>query len=342
MPLKIIPPRAGKTPYFSVRGTYLGTYVDRSTKARDRATAAKFLKLWKEEIEQGTFRRAGSKTFYDCIVSYMAATGEERFLVPLTKHFGAMAPEAITQEDIDAAAIQLYPKAAPATRNRQVYTPISAILKQAGIKAPLRRPKGSRGSMRTDWLKPQQAFRIFAAAKAIDLEFAIFLIFLIYTGVRLSDALQLKNDALELHEEFAYVGKTKNGDPRGVYLPPVLVKALKQHPRGLERAGRKVFRFTKCGRLYTLLDKVRQATGPDVAFFTFHTACHTWATWMRRYAGVDTRGLIATGRWRDAASVRRYEHVIVEEESRKAANLPVENSSKTKSKNHRRSRPKAS
>ena len=32
----------------------------------------------------------------------------------------------------------------------------------------------------------------------------------------------------------------------------------------------------------------------------------------------------ATGRWRDAASVRRYEHVIVEEESRKAAGLPVE------------------
>ncbi len=30
MPLKLIPPREGKSPNFTVRGTYLGQYVDRS------------------------------------------------------------------------------------------------------------------------------------------------------------------------------------------------------------------------------------------------------------------------------------------------------------------------
>jgi integrase len=76
----------------------------------------------------------------------------------------------------------------------------------------------------------------------------------------------------------------------------VVVEALKRHPRGMVRRGEKVFRFTKCGRLYTLINRVKAATGPDVAFLTFHIFCHTYATWMRRYGSLDTTGLIATGR----------------------------------------------
>jgi hypothetical protein len=37
MPLKLVPPRPGKTPYWSVRGTYLGRYINRSTKTRSRS-----------------------------------------------------------------------------------------------------------------------------------------------------------------------------------------------------------------------------------------------------------------------------------------------------------------
>jgi hypothetical protein len=44
---------------------------------------------------------------------------------------------------------------------------------------------------------------------------------------------------------------------------------------------------------------------------------------MRRYAGLDTRGLLGTTRWKDAKSAARYEHVVVSEESRKADLLPT-------------------
>jgi hypothetical protein len=47
---------------------------------------------------------------------------------------------------------------------------------------------------------------------------------------------------------------------------------------------------------------------------------------MRRYASLDVQGLLAIDRWKDAASARRYQHVVVSEESRKAELLPVENS----------------
>lgn len=37
----------------------------------------------------------------------------------------------------------------------------------------------------------------------------------------------------------------------------------------------------------------------------FHIFRHTYATWMRRYAGADEATLIATGAWKDAKSVKR-------------------------------------
>ncbi len=326
MPLRLFPPRQGKSPYWTIRGTHHRVHVDRSTKATDRATAAKILTLWKDEIESGVFAKSGETTFLDAAVNYMAETGVERFVQPVVDHFGKMRLSEIDQQAIDQAAVKLYPQGTAQTRNRQVHTVVSAILKHAGQDGKLKRPKGWRGSKRTDWLKPDQAFRVFKAARKIDKEFEVFLVTLCYTGMRLTEGLTMMVDQVELKENFAYVKESKNDDPRGVFLPPVVVTALKRHPRGMDRRGQKVFRFTKCGRLYSLMREVKEATGPDVSFLTFHIFCHTYATWMRRYGGLDTTGLIATGRWRDAESVRRYEHVIASEESQQAAVLPVESS----------------
>ena len=40
---------------------------------------------------------------------------------------------------------------------------------------------------------------------------------------------------------------------------------------------------------------------PDNRSFwvNFHSFRHTWASWMRRYGGLDTKGLVATRNWRD-------------------------------------------
>ena len=55
----------------------------------------------------------------------------------------------------------------------------------------------------------------------------------------------------------------------------------------------------------------------------FHVFRHTYATWMRRFGGLDTKGLLATGAWKDRKSADRYEHVVVSEDARKAALLPT-------------------
>jgi hypothetical protein len=56
--------------------------------------------------------------------------------------------------------------------------------------------------------------------------------------------------------------------------------------------------------------------GHELDWVSFHTFCHTWATWMRRYGGLDTRGLVGTGRWKSEKAAERYNHVVVTEETR--------------------------
>jgi integrase len=322
--LKLKPPREGKSPCWTVRGTYLRVSVDRSTGARDKATAARVLKAIKAEIECGRFSKSQEATFVSASGDYMAATGQRRFLKPLVEHFGYKPIAEITQQAVDNAALALYPSAAPATRNRQVHTIVSAVLKHAGAELKLKRPKGSRGNKRTDWLQPEQAFALIRESGKRDVEFGAFVTTLLYTGMRLSEATGMEIDRLDLSGAFAYVPTTKNGQPRGVHLPPVVVVALSKHPRGLARQGERVFRFRKCGRLYTWLDSAIEAAGIMLPPRSgFHVLRHTWATWMRRYAGLDTRGLVGTGAWTDQASAARYEHVVATEEARRADLLPI-------------------
>ena len=80
----------------------------------------------------------------------MQAGGERRFVAPLLRHFGETPIAEIDQAAIDAAAVAIHPGGTPATRNRQVYSPTSAILRRAGVALPLRRPKGGLGQRRTD------------------------------------------------------------------------------------------------------------------------------------------------------------------------------------------------
>jgi len=303
------------------------------------------LAKWKEEIERGAYARPEDPTFASAALSYMQAGGESRFLEPLIKHFGVTLLARFTQADIDAAATALYPTDTAATRNRQVYTPVSAVMRHGGVKTGLERPKGASGESRLAWLSPEHARALMVAARARIAKaerrveearpqfkgaaragvrsakrFAALCLFLLYTGSRLSEALRVRPKDVELQRSFAYVGKTKNGQPRPVHLPPLVVAELANIEFGKDR----VFGFSaKCGRLYTWLDEIATAAGiyiPDrVAFHIFR---HTYGAWMRRYGGLDTSGLVATGTWKSRQAAAIYEHVEASEEAQKADLLP--------------------
>jgi len=62
---------------------------------------------------------------------YRKGGGKSRFILKLAECFGEMPLARLDQAAVDAAALDLYPRASPATRNRQVYSLVSAILKSA-------------------------------------------------------------------------------------------------------------------------------------------------------------------------------------------------------------------
>jgi integrase len=320
MPLKLYPPVGKKQTSWRIRGTYLGKHVERSARTGKRAIAVKVLKAIERQIERGEFSEPGEPTFASAAAAYMKAGGERTYLKRLLEHFGEKPLSRIGQSEIDSAAIGIYPMAGPGTRNRQVYTPISAVLHHAGINLSLRRPKGASGNKATAWLWPEQFEALLAEAEKLNPEFAALLVVLCYTGMRLGEALGLRWNDVLLVEGFAYVPDTKNGEPRAVFLPPVAVAAM----ASLCIKTTRVFPYAKGGHLYSLLRAVCFKAGVDLPQRSaFHIFRHTYATWMRRYAGLDTKALVATGAWKDRKSADRYEHVQVSEEARKAVLLPV-------------------
>lgn len=341
MPLWLEKPRKGKTPYYRVRGRYLGIAVDRSTQTDSARAAARILRLWREQIERGEYRDpageavkiavGGRLTFLAAAVAYMQAGGERKRVGPIIEMSGEFALrdvliEEIDQVLIDNAAAALFPGATAQTLNREFYTPVSAVLRRAGRDKPIKRPKGWRGNKATAWLEPAQLFAVLDAADAIDAEFGIYLLTLPYTGMRLRESLRPRLRQLDIGRQTLYLPETKNGEARTVYLPMHVVAALANHPRGLDRdPDERIFRFHAGGHLYDLLhDALRRAGATKPKRQNgFHLFCHTYGTWMHRYGGLDTYGLTRTDRWADPRSADRYVHLEVNEEARRADLLPV-------------------
>ncbi len=316
MPLKLVPPREGRSGNWTVRGTYLGVRLDRSTGTPEQKAARRLLAKWKAEIERGELSARPQLTFAGAVMAYLNAGGDDRFMAPITAHFGArtLARE-IGQVEIDAAAVAIYPEATPATRNRQVYTPISAVLRHVGIRLELRRPKGAEGETRTAWLKHDDAARAIAAARKADADFGALLVLLLYTGLRLSEALALEWARVDLAQGLAFVPVTKTGVARAVHLTPPVVAEL----ANMGKTSKRVFRWRKNGGLYRLLNETSEACGVKLGFHLFR---HTYATWMRLYSGLSVEDLARTGAWSSAKSAGRYAHIDALTTARRADGLP--------------------
>lgn len=351
MPLRLRPPRKGKTPNFEIRGTYLGVSVEVSSGTHKRSIAAAQLRRVEECIEQhGQYPAPQAKpdpgrpTFLTAAVAYMRAGGERRHIAMLLRHFREKPLEEFDQLAIDDAAETLLPAGAPDYRNRAVYTPVIAILRQAlGDKCPtFKRPKGSKGRNRTDFMWPEDAFAIIREADAIDGEFGLYLRLLLYTGIRKSEGLDVLAADVRPEERAAWLRTSKNEDPRMLRLRDDIVGPIEKHLQG--HSGDRLFKFNDGGHFKHLLLRATMAACEmpcpkrrptpwrkpkfRLAFVTFHTFRHTWATWMRRYGGADVQGLVETKNWRDPRSAARYSHVVSREEWDRVDRLPSPDATK--------------
>lgn len=337
MPLKLV--RRPKSPYWIVRGTLRGIRVEESTGVSDRRAAEEIrAKREAQILAESVYGKRATATFAEAALSYIEQGGSKRFLEPVIRHFGTTPLARIDLAAIDAGARKLFPKAAPATRNRQFYTPTSAVLHHAARRGwcplPLiERPEDSEERIR--WLTPAEANRLLdASAKHLR----PLLTFLLYTGARVGEALWLDWRNVDLGRAHVTFEKTKNGSARGVSLHPVAIAALANLPH---REG-EVFR-RQDGRPYERPKTVNSTSAGSVIKTAFKGACrragiadfkphdcrHTWATWHYA-ANRDLGALQRLGGWKSVRMVMRYAHVNVAELADTIDRLPGGNLGETK------------
>jgi integrase len=136
--------------------------------------------------------------------------------------------------------------------------------------------------------------------------------FLFYNGARLSEALYLDWQDVDLSREHVQFISTKNGDSRGVPLHERVVADL----ANLEHRQGAVFRRPD-GHPYEEKDEgggqIKTAFGgacrrAGIADFSPHDCRHTWATWHYQ-ENRDLLALKTLGGWKSEQMVLRYAHV---------------------------------
>ena len=324
MPLKLVPPDpARRRPFYRVRGTHLGVAVDRSTETADKRAAQRLLNGWRDQIERGEIAGKQELTFRAACLSYCQAGGEPKFIAKIDKRVGPNVPARdMDQAFVDLIANELYPDASPATRNRQVYTPVLAVLRHAKIPHAIDRPKGASGNQRHIWLEQSDFEKVHAEAQRRNPEIALLMLLIFFTGLRLGEALSAEREKIDLGKEALFIGQTKNGQPRSVYLPPVLIGALSAElakgatgplfgtlPRLRKRGG---------SRFYAPVYAIYEAAGVDTGAAPWHILRHSYGRYLTR-AGAD---LVATGVWRSRQAAAVYQHYDPSEEARKAIHIP--------------------
>ena len=308
MPLKLIKRGA----VYHAHGTLAGREFRKSTGCRKRADAI----AWAERIERETLERhalglAATLTFHEAALAYLEAGGEGRFMAPILEYFGPDFRLAhLDNAALNQAAQALFPRAAPATINRCLITPVRAVVNLAAEDGltPLRKFRTRReGPARTRWLRPAE---LDARLDCAGPHLRAILAAMIGTGARVSELLTAQAANFFPDTGQIWLDDTKSDFPRMLRMPGRArdllqaaalpeTGALLRRPDGAEYTlarGQSPFK--------TAFNRARDKAGlgPDV---TPHVLRHTWATWF--YAATrDFGSLMDIGGWRTPDMAQRY------------------------------------
>lgn len=218
-----------RSPYWYIRGTVAGIDVFESARTTDKGQAEAYrIKREKEIYEAGALGIQRPATFGEAADVYLDAGGEGRFLTPLVAHFKDMPLPAIDQKAIDNAAAKLYPNAGPATRIRQVYGPMGAILNKAAKRrmvgaalVRLDKPEAPKTpATRATW---EQSDKLIAAA---DPYIKAWILVSSATGLRASEMIRQRRSDYGVRPGWVAIGMTKNGEPALVPLTETALAAV--------------------------------------------------------------------------------------------------------------------
>jgi integrase len=275
-----------------------GRRYRRSSKTTDRRLAEDIAIKAENKVRSAVVHgEEAVLTFADALKLYVDDGKDTRFTVKLLDHFGKTKIQNISGPTIRAAAKVLYPDAAAATWNRQVITPMRAIINHAADAKRLQKIKVSRfkeereirPAGNKDWLDAFQA-------KAFELdmpETAAIARFMFETAARISEACRLLWDDVDLQNGTAYLRKTKT-TARKVFLTQALMVDL-ANIRSIDPY--RVFAAANRSTVKKRVDKVIEAAGL-VRLTSHEFGRHGFATEMIVRNDVDVATTADHGGWK--------------------------------------------
>lgn len=275
-----------------------GKRIRESTGEIEREAAESYaIRRETEERKTAEFGPEAVLTFGTATGLYLDAGKSDRYLTRIFNKWQQRLVRDIKPGNVHDLARQLYPDAGPATRNRQVISPVQAVINHSadrGLCSPIRIrrfavPKHQPADVPREWLEK------FMAAASPHL--AAFACFMAMTGARVSEATRLDWDDVDLGERVALLRKTKNGDPRVAELPIELVDRLASLPT---RKGR-VFGYAGRHSIQTPWANAEERAG--IPHMKPHDAGRRlFATSMIR-GGVDAVTVAKAGGWKSVRMV---------------------------------------
>ncbi len=289
----------GKT--WHITGTLRGKRYRESTGTDSRPHAEALLSKRQSEIlDRDVWGEKRTSLFAEAVVLYVEGGGEARFLKPLLDRWGSRRIEEITASEVAQAARDIYPARTAATLDRQLYTPLNAVLRK-GAKAGLadfkvfERPKVKRQPVTI----PEESW-LWAFIPHASPRLAACVLFMSFTAARVAEACRLRWPDIDFARRKALLGITKNGKPREVALATIVIDALLK----LERGNGVVFGFAARWSVNQAIERVCKRAG--LVYYSSHKiGRHAFAARLLK-AGHSTRVVQVAGGWSNIGIVAEH------------------------------------
>lgn len=301
-----------------IHGTINGQRYRESLGTRDKEIAAiAYAEAYSKIQKAAIYGVEEEATFADAAIKYLEDGKDPRFITPLIEKLGPKKLKQIKPGTIKALSKKLYPKALPATRNRQCITPAKAVINFAaelGMCSFIRIAKykeiGSKKSVAADrdW---HERF----IANAVNLRIAAIDLLMYTTGVRITNVLELQPEDFDIARGVADLKETKNGEPHTLYLTSDLIDLISQiEPIQVKDGSTRMFGYLNRQSIYTPWKETCRRAG--IPYLPPHQCGrHTFATEMIIRNNVDPKTTARLGGWKSVRLLlEKYVHPEGEED----------------------------
>lgn len=300
MPLKVF--KRGEV--YHVRGTVAGRFIRETTGTTLKEVAEQIAnRLEAREFKRSLDGPQAVLRFSDAVAAYTKAGKSTRFIARILDYWKETLVKDINSGAIKQSAIDLYPKAGWATRNRQAIVPTQAIINHCAEMDLCPPVRVRRFEVETKERTPVtwQWVQSFAAANKPHL--GTLAMFMFLTGARISEALAVTWRDVDLQKRTVLIRQTKIGAERRAHLPAPLFIALANLPR-----DRTPFQYRNRNLLVRVWQNACKRAGVEI--LSPHCCRHGFATAMLQ-AGYDPVTVAERGGWKTPRHVfETYGHAI--------------------------------